>query len=108
MPKKNTSKGRKPAPPAHVPTIQFVDSPPTEQELASAKAVQVGVIEYPVTNAPPVRRSNPWTGPTTQAAIAAKFKVKSRTVRRWANSETKGPVEVKKAGSMFYHRPWPD
>lgn len=52
--------------------------------------------------------SRPWTGPTTQGAIAAKFRVTARTVRRWANNDTKGAVEVKKAGSMFYYRPWPD
>lgn len=52
--------------------------------------------------------SRPWNGPTTQRTIAAKFKVKDRTVRRWANNQTKGPVEVKKEGSMFYWRPWPD
>jgi|GEM_PF-2480762 len=50
MPKKTTSK--KPAPPARLPTIQFVDSPPTEQQLASSKAVQIGVIDYPRSDTP--------------------------------------------------------
>ena len=52
--------------------------------------------------------NRPWTGPTTQAAIAAKFKVNDRTVRRWVNGETKGPVEVRKEGSMFFYRDRPE